>query len=194
MGSSEAQSANTATTTDTTVTTEVTPNVSLGPDGKPLDPARAAKAIEGIKPLKERNSELEALVADLQGKVKEHEDAKLSETEKLSNRVSELEAERSAWERERQELRVGMLIEQAAVKAGAVHPEAIPRLVELADVQYDKDGTPKNIDKLIEQTRTQYPSLFGTQRGTFDGGVRGTTTQQTPDEIFGAILRGEHVT
>ena len=181
-----------STTTATTETVET--SGKLGPDGKPFDPDRAMRTIENLRGFEKQATEQQKMIADLEAKIREHEDAKLSETEKLQNRLSELESERSVWERERQELRVGILIEQAAAKAGAAHPDSIPRLIDLADVQYNRDGTPKNIDQLIDKAREQYPSYFGRQSGSFDGGVRGTSTDASPDEIFGAILRGEHVT
>lgn len=176
-------------TTDSTVSSVSETTTPLGPDGKPFDPDRAMRTIEHLRSFETQAKEQAKMIAELESKVKEHEDAKLSETERLTNRVSELEAEKQTWE----QTRVSMMLEQAAARAGAAHPNAIPRLVDLSAVKYERDGTPRNLDELIEKAKTEYPAMFGRSASSFDGGMRGTHTSDNPDEIFQAFLRGDRV-
>jgi multidrug resistance efflux pump len=161
----EAPPATAAATTETTVVN--------GPDGKPLDPVRAAAAIERLRTLPDVVKTKDTEIADLQAKLKAHEDEKLSDTEKLTNRVAELEAEKIAWEHERQDVRIGSAVREAASKAGAKYPDAVYKLIDLASVEYDKDGAPRNLDKVVEAIAKSYPEMFnGTSPGRVAAGPR----------------------
>ncbi|HKY51059.1 MAG TPA: hypothetical protein VJP45_07370, partial [Candidatus Limnocylindria bacterium] len=61
-----------------------------GFDG-PFDEARARALIEKLRPFEKQANEQSKELEQLRTRIKEIDDAKLSETEKLNNRVGELE-------------------------------------------------------------------------------------------------------
>lgn len=63
------------------------------PAGDEHDPERARALIDKLRPFEKRSKELERELADARAKLDEHETAKLSETEKLTKRVAELEGQ-----------------------------------------------------------------------------------------------------
>jgi len=156
----------------------------VGPDGQPFDPARAMRTIETLRGFETKSKEQERELAELRTKLKEHEDAKLTESEKLTNRVTELEAEKSVWDRERQEMRVGTALREAAAKAGAHYPDAVERLVDLTKIEFEADGKPKGLDKIVEGVKASYPALFGNAKpGSADGGARPNSGAGTASEM-----------
>jgi hypothetical protein len=63
-------------------------------------------------------------------------------------------------ELERQERRLRGAFVGAAKAAGATRPEAVYRLVDLAEVEYAEDGGPHNAAELIGKVRETTPELF----------------------------------
>ena len=158
-----------------------------GPDGKPFDPARALAAIERLKGEAGKVGTLEQQLIEAQTKLKEHEDAKLSDTEKLTNRNTELEASNIALEHRVQELTIGQSVRDAAAKAGAKYPDAVFKLVDLATVEFDKDGTPKNLDKIVEGISKSYPDMFNGTNGP--GRVAAGPRTPTSGRDFNQMIR-----
>lgn len=167
----EPEASQTGAATNATTTNATTTEVVLGSDGTPFDPERAKATIENLRGFEKKAKELEKAIAERDRKLQEIEDGKLSEMEKLNRRLSELETEKITWERERQEHRVGGAVREAAAKAGAVYPDAVYKLLDSSTLEFDADGNPKNLEKVIEGLRGSYPAIFnGT--GSADGGAR----------------------
>lgn len=136
-------------------------------------PQHSSQDGDGSRP-SAREKELEKLIAELRKenaqhrtKLKEFEDAQLSEKEKLEKQLAELQKERDELARERQAARVAEAVTEAARKAGAKYPEAIHRLVT---VELDSHGQPTNLDAQVKAVRERYPELFGAS-GSADGGA-----------------------
>lgn len=147
----------------------------LGPDGKPLDPARALSAIERLKGEATKVPDLEQQLNEAMTKLKEFEDAKLSDTDKLTKRNTELETRTATLEREIQELRVGIAVAKVAQDAGALYPDAVVNLIDLSTLEFEADGKPKNADKIVEALKVKYPAMFGQAGpGSADAGARGS--------------------
>lgn len=148
-----------------------------GKDGEPFDAERAKALIDKLRPFERASKEQAKRIAELEAKLKEHDDAKLSETEKLQAQLSALEAEKATWERERREFVVRQAITTAATTAGALYPDALWKLVDFASLEFSDDGQPTNADKTVEEVKERYPALFGSSKpGSADGGPRGGAT------------------
>ncbi len=78
------------------------------------------------------------------------EEAQLSEIERVNNRYAELQAQYDSLVREAQEQRVRGTIERAAASLRIVDPEAAVRLIDWAELEFDDNGTPTNVDTLLE--------------------------------------------
>jgi hypothetical protein len=115
--------------------------------------------------------------ADLAAKVKEHEDAKLSETEKTTKRVGELESANQALT-----LRVKELTAQnIAAEHGALYPEAVARLREMDALEFDDNGVATNIDAVMAPVKAKFAQMFRatqTPTGNGDGGARQPLTRE----------------
>ncbi len=99
---------------------------------------------EYVRKLRAEAAEYRKRLRDLEQTVKQHEEAKLSETERLQKRLAELEREQTLWQREPQERMLRYETMLAASRLGIVDPEAAYRLLDLAKLEFDEDRTPKS--------------------------------------------------
>lgn len=118
-----------------TVTNGTTTKTNVEDDSAYVKQLRAESAARG-KQLKE-----------LQAKLTQFEEAQLTEQQKLSKRVEELAIENEKLNRAH---RISK-IEVAASRLGAIHADAIAKLV---------DDDVEDIDKAVEETKKRYPQLF----------------------------------
>lgn len=116
---------------------------------------------EYVKRLRAEAAEYRKRLRELEQTVKQHEEAKLSETERLQKRLAELEREHAAWQRERQEHTLKYETMLAASRLGIVDPEAAYRLLDLTKLEFDEDGNPKNLDKALQELLKAKPYLAG---------------------------------
>ncbi len=116
---------------------------------------------EYVKKLRGEAAEYRKKLRELEQVVKQHNDEKLSETERLQQRLAELEREQAQYQAERQERTVKYEIMLAANKLGIVDADAAYKLVDLAQVEYAEDGTPKNLDKVLANLVKARPYLAG---------------------------------
>ncbi len=151
--------------------------------------ATIRKLRESEKLAKQYAKELESL----RGQLKQHEEAKLSETERLRQRVAELQGESKAKAITIQEKVTKYSVMLAAQKLGIVDPEAAYKLLDPSDIEYDDDGEPKNIEKLLRSMLEKRPYLAGGTGGsgnpTNPGGNKGSKLtmadirKMTPEQI-----------
>jgi hypothetical protein len=118
--------------------------------------------------------------------------AQMSEIEKREARIKELENEQagaSARERERN-LRVAAI--ESATTLKFRNPSLAWRLLDPAEVKYEDDGTPKNVESLLKKIAEAEPYLVSASGSDFGGGNRGKTPGQAPsmDELLRAAARG----
>ena len=111
----------------------------------------------------------------LQAKLKEHEDAKLSETEKTTKRVGELETTNQTLTNRIKELTA----ENIAAKAGAIDPDLIASKLK-DQLEMGDDFVVTNADAAIAKLREKHPQQFRattTPSGGADQGARQPVTR-----------------
>lgn len=134
------------------------------------------KKLRGFEKLsKDQTKELE----DLRKKVKEADDAKLGEQERLQKRVSELEAETTRLAEERKTLVVRTAVEREARKLNLVDEDAAYRLLDLSAIEYGADGAPTNVETLLKELAKAKPFLVAPEGGK--GGVTPIGATPRPD-------------
>lgn len=135
------------------------------PAGASQDQASEAERFDAeyVRKLRQEAAEYRKRLRELEQTVKQHEEAKLSETERLQKRLAELEREQAAWQRERQERTLKYETMLAASRLGIVDPEAAYRLLDLTKLEFDEDGNPKNLDKALQELVKAKPYLAGGQ-------------------------------
>lgn len=110
------------------------------------------------------------------------DEASLSELEKANRRVSDLERERDDLLTRDQERKIHIASVDAAARLGYRSPELAFKLLDRADVEFEEDGSPKNIEKLLSKVLEREPYLA--KPGTtpdFGGGNRGSAPSTTLD-------------
>lgn len=121
---------------------------------KPAPPAAQGAVTEDETSGIERKLSAEAAayrrkVRELEAKLKQYEEAQLSEQEKLQRRLAELERQQAEWERQRQETVLRYETMLAAQRMGIVDPDAAWRLIDMNAIEFDEDGNPSNLDAVL---------------------------------------------
>lgn len=138
---------------------------SLGEGGKSALEKERTAAREATKRAEKAERELAAV-----------KDANLTEQERRDQRLASLEAEKSAWETERQDWQTREAVTITALRLGYADPGDAYSLIDRAALEFDPSGKPRNVDKLLTDLIAAKPYLAGAARpgGSFDGGPRGT--------------------
>jgi len=85
----------------------------------------------------------------------------MTEQEKLAKRLAELESERERWQRTERERTLKYEVMLAASRMKIVDPEAAYRLLDLSQIEFAEDGTPKNLDQALKDLIKAKPYLVG---------------------------------
>jgi len=103
------------------------------------------------------------------------QNASLTEAEKRDQRLAELEREKAIWDTERQDWQTRESVTHAALRLGYADPVDAYSLIDRASLEFDDNGKPRNVDKLLTDLIAAKPYLAGASRpgGSFDGGPRG---------------------
>jgi hypothetical protein len=169
QGSTGSQGDEQATTTDDGGTTQGGQTQGGSPGTEPFDRDRAMATIDAQR---KSEKELQGALAAANARLKEYEDAKLSEQDRATKRIAELESERDTLATTLQDINTRGAIERAASAAGAMYPDAVARVVDRSALVFGKDGDITNMDAVMADTLKRYPALFG-RNGSGDGGPRG---------------------
>ncbi|HLY30705.1 MAG TPA: hypothetical protein VKQ36_06730 [Ktedonobacterales bacterium] len=86
------------------------------------------------------------------------EAATLSETERLQKQVSDMQLAQTEAQRKAQERVIRAEVRAHAATVG-VPPDLAARLIDYSEIEFDGDGEPTNIGKLLEKLIKQYPQL-----------------------------------
>lgn len=105
--------------------------------------------------------------------------AEQSESERLAGRVADLERQLTDRVRREQEQSLRLASITAAQKLGYRNPDIAYRLLDTAAVEYADDGSPRNVERLLEALAKSDPYLL--TRTDFGGGVRGDSAAAGPD-------------
>lgn len=127
------------------------------------DPKALLATLDAIRKEK-REAEKELKV--LRSKVKEHEDAQLTEAQQLQQQLEEITADRDRLMRAARTTTATTALTAAALKANAIRPDAVAKLVSSDAI--DEEGS--NADALIADIRNQFPELFKASPGPADAG------------------------
>ena len=134
-------------------------DVQTGAEGQ--EPEAGQKTFDAayVQKLRREAAEYRKRLRELEKALKEKEEAELSEQERLQRRVAEYEARLAELERDRQERTLQYEVKLRAAAMGIVDPDAAWRLLDLAAIEFDEDGTPTNIDEALEALVKAKPYL-----------------------------------
>jgi hypothetical protein len=112
--------------------------------------------------------------------LKDLQDAQLSEAEKRDKRLAELETSQASWETERQGLLLQAQVERLAARLGFNDPADALGLLDRKEIEFDKNGEPRNLEKLLADLLKAKPYLGGRRMmGSADAGGLTSAAPQT---------------
>lgn len=113
-----------------------------------------------FRQLQEREKTQRTRLQELEAAHKQAEDAKLSEQERLSRRVAELEAAEAGRQRATQERILGYEIKLQAAGLRIIDPDAAVKLLDWSSIEYDADGMPTNLERQLKALVKDKPYLI----------------------------------
>lgn len=117
-------------------------------------------------------------------------ESKLKEldSEKTKKEFNELKSRAESAETELRNLRTKDAFSESASKAKAKNPQKLYSLVR-ERIELGEDGKPKDLSKLIESVKKEFPEEFGAAGTSVDGGAKGkeTASASVDDFIRGAL-------
>lgn len=160
-----------------------TPEPATGDPTPPADLGDSGKAALDVE--RKARKAAEKAAADAAAELKKLQDANLSETEKLRKQVSDYERQVADAATRDQEHRLRLATITGAAKLGFADPEDALRMLDRTAVEFEDDGTPRNVNELLTdllKRKTYLASASATPSGSQDLGNAGTATF-TKDQI-----------
>jgi len=114
---------------------------------------------EYVRKLRAEAAEYRKRLRELESKVKADEEAKLTEQEKLQKRLAELERKEAEYKQILQARTLEYEVKLQASKLGVVDPDAAYRLLDLKQIEFDDDGRPVNLERVLKELVAQKPYL-----------------------------------
>jgi deoxyribodipyrimidine photolyase len=147
--------------TNTTETTALPAAPQAGESGTESSGTTGAEAIslDEARKLRQEAHSLRQRLAAAEKKVTEHEDAKLSEQDRLQKRATELEAAVQQAQAAERTLRTRLAVERAAHGLRFVDVADAYALLDAGAIEYGEDGEPKNVDTLLKALVKAKPYL-----------------------------------
>lgn len=156
----------TASATQTGQTTTTTTETGASAEGgeEEFDRERAMKTIRTLR--EEAKAAVKQIkeVETLRARVKEIDDAKLSEQERLTKRAEEAETKLTQTQKQTQDRINRYEVQLQASKLGIVDPDAAVKLLDWDRLEYAQDGTPKDVDAALKALLAERPYLAAQQQ------------------------------
>lgn len=151
-------------------TTQAGGQAGDGDGGSDADEPSAEGLKRALEAERQQRKQFERQLKEAQRKATEADSAKLSEQERLTKRLQELETKEREWETERRETRLKERTVAALEGARAKSPARVYRLLR-PDLELDDDGEPRNLAAVLRTTKQEFPELFYATNGSADGGA-----------------------
>ena len=143
-------------------------------------------SLDEAKKLRAEAQGLRRRLASLEDAAKVAEEAKLSETERLTRKASDLERQLAERDQALKERTVLASTVEAAARLGFANPRLAHRLLDHAEIEFEADGTPSNIEPLLKEllrTEPYLASAHARATGSIDGGSRSNRSPLTREAI-----------
>jgi small-conductance mechanosensitive channel len=106
---------------------------------------------EYVRKLRAEAADYRKRLRELESKVKAEEEAKMTEQERLQKRLAELERKETEYQMTLQARTLEYEVKMHATRLGVVDPDAAYRLLDLKQIEFDDDGKPLNIEKVLKE-------------------------------------------
>lgn len=139
-----------------------------------------------VAALRKENANARQRIRALEGQINAAQQASMTDLERAQARVAELERQISEATIREQDRNVRLAAVEEATRLNFRSPDLAYRLIDRAEIDFDADGAPKNVAKLLKAIIDRAPELVKGSGADFGGGNRGQTAA-TPD--FNAAIR-----
>lgn len=143
---------------------------------------------EYVRKLRAEAAENRKKLREIEAKVKAEEEAKMTEHERLQKRLTELEYKEAEYLQSLQARTLEYEVKLSAAKLGIIDPEAAYKLLDLKQIEFDEDGKPTNVEKVIRELITKKPYLAGNS-GSFSAGNHARNRSGEMDAVVIAARR-----
>ncbi len=116
---------------------------------------------EYVRQLREEAAKHRTEKAAAQAELKKLQDAQLSDAERQSKRLAELEAQSQRFDADKRDLQARLTVEREARKLGVIDEDAAYRLLDSSKLKFDDDGRPTNAGDLLKELVRERPYLSG---------------------------------
>lgn len=170
-----------ATQSQADTTTDVTDQTHDADTGAQAE----AVSADEIRKVRREAQALRRRLKDAEDELRKRQDAEMTEAERLKKRLDELEKAEQTWKAEKSELLLGQAVSNEATKAGALYPDLLIRSLDRSAIEYDDDGNPTNLPKVVAELKKAYPALFRAPAGSADGGAGNESRATTsPNDLI----------
>ncbi len=138
-------------------------------------------SLDEAKKLRQEAHSLRQRLAASEKKNQEHDDARLSEQERLQKRTTELEAAVQQAQAAERTLRTRLAVERQARAMRLVDEDAAYRLLDHDAITYGDDGEPANVDTLLKALVKAKPYLVQPEQA--EATTNGTAEYRAPAAI-----------
>lgn len=118
-------------------------------------------SLEEARKLRSEAANLRKRLKELEDQKRQIDEAKLSETERLQKRLAELERKEIEYQQSLQARTLEYEVKLHAARLGVVDPEAAYRLLDVKQIEFDEDGKPVNVEKVMRELIAKKPYLAG---------------------------------
>ena len=115
-------------------------------------------SLEEAKKLRQEHKALRERLKGYEDEQKKRDDAELTTQQKADKKLAELQRQHSEYQTAAQQRIVRAEVKAAASGVG-LDPGLAAKLIDYAEIEFDDDGEPKNIEKLLAALVKQYPQL-----------------------------------
>lgn len=160
MDSTSGESAQAADLPNTPQAQAATPEPQAG------DGHDESLSLEEARKLRREAANLRKRLQAYEEAEKQAQEAKLSEIEKLQKQHADMQARHETQSRAAQERIIRYEIKLAAHSAHVIDPDAVVKLLDWSELEFDDDGLPTNVDKLVARLLESKPYLVGNSQNS----------------------------
>lgn len=166
--------------TPSTPSPESSATATTTPTGKPaLTLEQALDALEKTRKEAAQQRVDAKRLKELEAAVKARDEADLTELQKTQKRLAELQQSQVEAERKQQERVIRYAVQAHASTAG-IPADLASRLIDYSEIEYDEEGEPTNVGKLLDKLVKAYPQLKGNAATTPSAPPQPTSVGATP--------------
>lgn len=143
-------------------------------------------SLEAARKIRSENQGLRNRLKEFEKADEDRRKAGMSDLEKANTEKAALETKVATLEGQIKVQGLRYAAHDAAVELGMKTPELAHRLIDISDVEFDDEGSPKNLKALLKKVTDKNGYLLKEQ-GDFGGGNRGAPSKGTD---MNALIRG----